>query len=112
LRVARKRKLYPKVSPGKTLEGGIGGLVSAVAMAFFIREVWQVPIQWQHAATLGVLGGLFGTLGDLCESLLKRSVGAKDSSHIIPGHGGVLDRFDGVMFAVPAFYIYITLFQP
>lgn len=107
-----RHKLYPKVSPAKTLEGGVGGLVLAVAMAFFIREMWHVPMIWQHAATLGVLGGLFGTLGDLSESLLKRSVGAKDSSHIIPGHGGVLDRFDGVMFAVPAFYIYIALFQP
>lgn len=103
-----KRKLYPKVSPGKTIEGGVGGLVCAIAIACAIRTVFHLDLTLPQAATLGTIAALFGTLGDLCESMLKRSVGAKDSSTLIPGHGGVLDRFDGVMFAVPAVYIYLA----
>lgn len=105
-----RRKLYPKVSPAKTLEGSLGGLVWAVAVAFFIRWLFDVRLPAEHTAALAVVAAVFGALGDLCESLLKRSVGAKDSSKLIPGHGGVLDRFDGVMFAVPAFYIYLVIF--
>ena len=104
-----KRKLYPKVSPGKTLEGGIGGLCWAVAIGCAMRAVFHIDLSWGQAASIGVIAALFGTLGDLCESMLKRSVGAKDSSGLIPGHGGVLDRFDGVMFVVPAVYIYLAL---
>jgi phosphatidate cytidylyltransferase len=109
-RAVGRHKLYPKVSPGKTVEGGIGGLLTAVAMAFAIRGVLHLDLPAGHTALLGAVSAAFGAVGDLCESMLKRSVGAKDSSKLIPGHGGVLDRFDGVMFAVPAFYIYIALF--
>lgn len=105
-----KHKLYPLVSPGKTVEGSLGGLVSAVVAALALRAVLHLPVGVGHSVALAVVAACFGALGDLCESLLKRSVGAKDSSHLIPGHGGVLDRFDGVMFAVPAFYIYVVLF--
>ena len=105
-----RHKLYPLVSPGKTVEGSLGGLMTAVAVALALRAVLHLPLALAHAVALGAIASCFGALGDLCESLLKRSVGAKDSSHLIPGHGGVLDRFDGVMFAVPAFYIYVVLF--
>ncbi len=108
-RALGRRKLYPKVSPGKTLEGGIGGLCWAVAIACAMRAVFHIDLSWGQGASVGVIAALFGTLGDLCESMLKRSVGAKDSSALIPGHGGVLDRFDGVMFAVPAVYIYLVV---
>ena len=108
-RAVGRHKLYPRVSPGKTVEGGVGGLLSAMATALLIRQVFHVDIAALHAGMLGLIAASFGVMGDLCESMLKRSVGAKDSSHLIPGHGGVLDRFDGVMFAVPAFYIYVVV---
>ena len=101
-----RHKLHPTISPGKTIEGGIGGLMSAVLIAFFIRWLLNVPLSPTHTVAIGLIAGVFGILGDLCESLLKRSVGAKDSSRLIPGHGGVLDRFDGVIFVAPAIWIY------
>jgi phosphatidate cytidylyltransferase len=104
-----RHKLYPKISPGKTVEGAIGGLASAVGGAFLIRLLFDTPIETPHLIGLGLVAGLFGIIGDLSESLLKRSVGAKDSSGLIPGHGGVLDRFDGVMFAAPAVFAYAVL---
>lgn len=104
-----KRPLYPKVSPKKTVEGLIGGLVAAVAASFAFRAVFHIPIGVVDAVAIGAIAALFGVAGDLCESLLKRSVGAKDSSALIPGHGGVLDRFDAVMFVAPAVYLYIDL---
>ncbi|MEE8408197.1 MAG: phosphatidate cytidylyltransferase [Myxococcota bacterium] len=111
-----RNKLYPAVSPGKTLEGAIGGWVGAVAVAFFIR-FWAVDANIDlsplHTALIGTVAAVFGIIGDLCESMLKRSVGAKESGHLIPGHGGVLDRFDAAMFVAPAIYIYVTvLVQP
>lgn len=105
-----KRPLYPAISPKKTLEGGIGGLICSALMAMALRWVLDAPIAYNHAAVLGILGAMAGVVGDLCESLLKRSVGAKDSSQLIPGHGGVFDRFDGVVFCVPVVYIYVMLF--
>lgn len=105
-----RRPLYPLVSPKKTLEGGAGGVVCAIAMALALGRVMQMPVAPQHLAAMGALGAVAGVLGDLCESLLKRSAEVKDSSQLIPGHGGVFDRFDGVVFAVPAVYIYVTLF--
>jgi phosphatidate cytidylyltransferase len=98
-------KLWPTVSPNKTWSGSIGGLVGALAMApIFTSAVFRpagVEISpWQALAVAGVLG-VMGQIGDLAESLLKREVGMKDSSHLIPGHGGVLDRFDSLYFAIP-----------
>ena len=88
----------------------MGGLVASVAVAFLIRWLFDAPLSDLHTAALGAVAALFGMAGDLCESLLKRSVGAKDSSALIPGHGGVLDRFDGVMFAGPAMWVYGRVF--
>ena len=104
-----RHKLYPKISPGKTVEGAIGGLASAVGAAFLIRFLFDVPMEAAYTAGMGAVAGVAGVIGDLSESLLKRSVGAKDSSRLIPGHGGVLDRFDGVMFAAPALYAYVVI---
>lgn len=104
------RPLYPLVSPNKTLEGGAGGVVCAVLMALAVKAVLHIPVTYQDLAAMGALGAMAGVLGDLAESLLKRSAGVKDSSQLIPGHGGIFDRFDGVVFAVPAIYIYVTLF--
>jgi phosphatidate cytidylyltransferase len=105
-----RHKLYPKISPSKTVEGFVGGLVAAVAAAVAIQVVFHVPITLVDAVAIGSIAAVFGVAGDLCESMLKRSVGAKDSSALIPGHGGVLDRFDAVMFVAPAVYLYVDLF--
>jgi len=107
-RALGRHKLYPKVSPGKTVEGALGGLLAAVAMAFLIRAALHLELASTHLVAIGVLVAVLGTLGDLAESMLKRAVGAKDSSHLIPGHGGVLDRFDAVMFVAPGLYAYAT----
>ena len=104
-----KHKLFPRISPKKSWEGFFGGLIlvlaSSQAFAWFAPEISR--LNWLGLATTVVL---FGTWGDLIESLLKRTLGVKDSGHILPGHGGMLDRFDSVMLAVPASYIYIELF--
>lgn len=105
-----KHPLYAKVSPKKTVEGLMGGLLCAVAASLAFRAVFHIPIGVFDAVMIGAIAALFGVAGDLCESLLKRSVGAKDSSTLIPGHGGILDRFDAVMFVAPAVYLYIDLF--
>ena len=104
-----KRKLFERISPKKSWEGFFGGLIlvlaSSQAFAWFAPEI--SCLNWLGLAATVVL---FGTWGDLIESLLKRTLGVKDSGHILPGHGGMLDRFDSVMLAVPASYIYIELF--
>jgi phosphatidate cytidylyltransferase len=102
-----RRKLAPIISPKKTVEGAIGGFVIApVAGALLAR--WAMPELGVPAAAALALGlALFGMAGDLFESLLKRSVGAKDSSALIPGHGGVLDRVDAYLFAAPVFYLFL-----
>ena len=104
-----KHKLFERISPKKSWEGFFGGLIlslaSSQAFAWFAPEINRM--NWLGLAATVVL---FGTWGDLIESLLKRTLGVKDSGHILPGHGGMLDRFDSVMLAVPASYIYIELF--
>jgi phosphatidate cytidylyltransferase len=106
-----RHKLYPKVSPGKTWEGLAGGLVFGVGVAFLVRYLFRMELGIVHVAVIGVIGAAFGLVGDLAESLMKRSVGAKDSGTLIPGHGGVLDRFDAVMFVTPAVYAYVALLK-
>ena len=102
-----RRKLAPVISPGKTIEGAIGGLIVApIAGALLGR--WAMPEVFLGAAAVLALGlALFGMAGDLFESLIKRSAGAKDSSSLIPGHGGVLDRIDAYLFAAPVFYLFL-----
>ncbi len=109
-RALGRHKLYPKISPSKTVEGLLGGLVAAVLVAIGVRHFFALPISIVDAVAIGTIAALLGTAGDLCESMLKRSVGAKDSSALIPGHGGVLDRFDAVMFVAPAIYFYVAFF--
>ncbi|HSI04541.1 MAG: phosphatidate cytidylyltransferase [Myxococcota bacterium] len=109
-RALGKHKLYPKISPSKTIEGLVGGLLLSVLVAVLVRHFFALPISMVDAVVIGCIAALLGTAGDLCESMLKRSVGAKDSSTLIPGHGGVLDRFDAVMFVAPAIYLYLAVF--
>ena len=95
-----KNKLFPRISPGKTWEGAIGGglitLALSLLLSYFFDE--QAATVW---LALGLIVVIFGTLGDLVESMLKRSVGVKDSGSLLPGHGGVLDRFDAFIFVLP-----------
>ena len=104
--VAGKHKLYEAVSPKKTVEGAMGGVASTVGFAVLVSLFMlpQVPIR--DAVILGAIGSVSGILGDLGESLLKRSVGVKDSGGIVPGHGGILDRVDALAFTAPATWAY------
>lgn len=105
-----KHKLYPVVSPKKTVEGLIGGLALATAAAFAARAFFPGleilgPVD---CIVLGVVGALFAVTGDLVESLMKRAFGVKDSGTLIPGHGGMLDRIDGLLFCGPFCFIYLA----
>ena len=108
-----KHKLFPRISPGKSWEGSIGGgiLVMAIAvLVWYLTEQYNMndlqlsAIEW---AGLGLTVVIFGTWGDLIESLFKRTLGIKDSGNILPGHGGMLDRFDSSLLAIPAAVVYL-----
>ena len=113
-----KHKLFPRISPGKSWEGSIGGAIIVLAVAFGIgqyengldSQTGLTVLQWMG---LGLVVVMFGTWGDLVESLFKRTLGIKDSGNILPGHGGMLDRFDSSLMAMPAAVVYLyslTLF--
>ena len=106
-----RTKLSPAISPAKTVEGALGGIVAAGA-AGFVLGPWCVP-GWTplRCAIVGVVLSIVGITGDLFESMLKRSAGVKDSSQLIPGHGGMLDRLDSYLFAAPVFYL-LAAFHP
>ena len=103
-----RHKLAPNISPGKTWEGAIGGICGAIIMSilFFTRTPFQLPLAYWQAIPLSVLVSILGQVGDLTESLLKRDMGVKDSGKLMPGHGGILDRFDSVIFAGIVVYYY------
>ena len=107
-----KHKLFPRVSPGKSWEGSIGGCVLVLAVAALIGW-WANSGEMTHQLSIAAWMGLglvvvvFGTLGDLVESLFKRTLGIKDSGNLLPGHGGMLDRFDSSIMAIPAAVIYL-----
>ena len=108
-----RRKLMPSVSPGKTVEGALAGVVAAVVVAivygtFVLRPVAQLGATLLWLILFGVVISVAAQVGDLAESLLKRSAGVKDSSHLIPGHGGVLDRFDSLYFVLPLAHLMLS----
>ncbi len=106
-----RHRLAPRISPNKTVEGLIGGLILSVIMAHVARA-WFVPaFSLVDCWILGILLTVAGVIGDLTESLLKRSAGVKDSGGLIPGHGGMLDRLDSLLFTAPTFYYYVTLIK-
>ena len=104
-----KHRLAPAISPKKSYEGLAGGILLAVVIAA-LTQSWLLPhASVMHAVALGLLLTATGLLGDLCESAIKRSVGVKDSGGLLPGHGGMLDRMDSLLFTAPTFYYYVTL---
>jgi phosphatidate cytidylyltransferase len=106
--LAGRHKLAPGISPGKTVEGAVAQLVASV-LAALAAGGWLFPgLHVRDALAVGILLGVLGQLGDLVESALKRSVGVKDAGNVIPGHGGMLDRIDGLLFNVPVLFYYVT----
>lgn len=101
-----KTKLFERHSPKKTYEGLIGGIIIS-AVAALILSRFYVELAWKQWVTISVLISCFGTMGDLVESMFKRSINVKDSGGILPGHGGLLDRFDGLLMAAPIVYAYL-----
>lgn len=106
-----KHKLFPRISPKKSWEGFIGGMVFAIASAFLFK--YAFPQYFESVSLAGLCGlgaviGAFATWGDLVESLIKRTLGVKDSGNILPGHGGILDRIDSLLLVVPASVLYLT----
>jgi len=100
-----KHKLAPKISPGKTWEGTIAGVFGAIIVSLLFTLL--LPLGYWQAIVLGIIVSIFGQLSDLVESLFKRNMGVKDSSHLIPGHGGFLDRIDSVVFVGVVVYYYV-----
>jgi phosphatidate cytidylyltransferase len=101
------RRLAPSISPNKTWEGTLGGLGAALVVAAGLKLTVLSGVGWGHVGALALIGGGVSQVGDLMESQLKRSTGADDSSSLLPGHGGVLDRFDAMMVAAPLIYLYL-----
>lgn len=110
-RTIGRRRLAPSISPGKTWEGAIGGLIAGVGAAFLYVELTRPVVDWTLSPAsilgFGALISVAGQVGDLVESRLKRDCGVKDSSNLLPGHGGVLDRLDSLLFAFPFGYAYL-----
>jgi phosphatidate cytidylyltransferase len=106
-RAMGRHKLFERVSPKKTWEGAIAGFIGAV-LAFVAAKALVLPyLSYSSALICGGIVGIFGQLGDLAESLMKRDAGVKDSSALIPGHGGIFDRFDSLLFVSPLLYFYL-----
>ena len=115
-RLLGKRKLYPAVSPNKTIAGAVGGIAGAVGAAATVTFALIHPegatlkfLAWYDVVIIGVFSAVLGQIGDLVESLIKRSAGVKDSGSILPGHGGMLDRIDAVLFIAPFVYLYLNV---
>jgi phosphatidate cytidylyltransferase len=104
-----RTRMAPGLSPKKTWEGAVGGLLGAVLGGVLAVALFGLPMSLLAAALLGAVGGVVGPLGDLSESFIKRQVGVKDAGHLIPGHGGILDRVDSLLFTAPVLYYLIVL---
>jgi phosphatidate cytidylyltransferase len=106
-----RHRLAPAVSPNKTVEGALGGLVGGVVGALAVRYLGLPSLPLSHAIVLGIAVAALGIVGDLDESLLKRWAGVKDSGALFPGHGGMLDRLDSLLFGAPVLYYYFLYFR-
>ena len=108
-RALGKRSLAPILSPKKTWEGAIGGTFTGVSASFLFIKFTELSPNNLQLLLLAVLLSVVGQLGDLAESMIKRNVGVKDSGKLLPGHGGVLDRIDGLLFSIPVFFLYLSI---
>jgi phosphatidate cytidylyltransferase len=106
-----KHKLFPRVSPNKSWEGAIAGFVFAIITLVVLKSILLNFLDWTDVIAFGIIIGIFGQVGDLIESLIKRDANVKDSSNIIPGHGGIFDRFDSLLFSAPIIFLYLKLTQ-
>jgi phosphatidate cytidylyltransferase len=106
-----RRKLAPRISPKKTVEGLIGGIIMSVITAIVIQLTFFRGFPLLHAMAMGIVLSISGVIGDLAESMWKRSAAVKDSGTLIPGHGGFLDRFDSIFFTAPILYVYWAIVQ-
>jgi len=109
-RALGRHKLAPRISPGKTVEGAVGGFIAAVIAGPLCRVLFFPQLPLLDSFLLGASIGILGQVGDLAESMLKRGSGVKDSSHLLPGHGGMLDRLDSILFCAPLIYYYSRFF--
>jgi len=105
-----RRKLYERISPSKTWEGAAGGAFGSIAGALAVQQIWIPELPAWGAAVIGAGASVLGPIGDLSESMLKRAYGAKDSGRILPGHGGLLDRIDALLFNAPFVLLCARLF--
>jgi phosphatidate cytidylyltransferase len=103
-----KHKMAPYISPNKTWEGAVGGLVGSVVISLLVVYLFQLPLNYGMAVILGVLISIMGQLGDLVKSLFKRNMAVKDSGNVLPGHGGFLDRMDSMIFAGVTVYYFVV----
>jgi len=103
-----KRRLYPKISPKKSVEGFAGGLLGSIAAAILAKMVFLHQLSLMDSFMIAIAIGILGPLGDLVESMLKRSSSVKDSGSLIPGHGGILDRIDSILFSAPFLYYFVA----
>ena len=104
-----KRRLAPSISPKKSVEGSIGGLLLVLLSAVVLRLLLFPELSWLRILLIAAVVAIFGTIGDLFESSLKRQAGVKDSGKLVPGHGGILDRIDSLLLAVPAVYLLLAV---
>jgi phosphatidate cytidylyltransferase len=104
-----KHKLFPSISPKKSWEGYFGGIISVVGVAYLLHLAFE-GTQFVHIAAIGLIVAITGVFGDLVESMIKRNAGVKDSGSIMPGHGGLLDRFDAVLLSLPLVFAYVQIF--
>ncbi len=104
-----RNRLFERISPKKSWEGFIGGIIIAQVVALVLSKYWG-SLEYLHWSVLAAITAVIGTLGDLVESMMKRSVGLKDSGNLLPGHGGILDRFDSFLFTIPVIFTYLYFF--
>jgi phosphatidate cytidylyltransferase len=106
-----KHKLMPRISPNKSWEGAIAGFIFSVITLIAAKALLLEFLDWRDTIAIGIIIGILGQCGDLIESMIKRDSRVKDSSSIIPGHGGIFDRFDSLLFTAPVVYLYLKLIQ-
>jgi phosphatidate cytidylyltransferase len=106
-----KHKLFPRVSPNKSWEGAVFGFIFSIVAMILAKIIILNFLSWNSIIVLGIIIGIFGQIGDLIESLFKRDAGVKDSSALIPGHGGIFDRFDSLLYTAPVILLYLKYFE-